>query len=331
MKKVLFTLTLVAAGASLVHEAAAFNSFSSAQYSYSILGGRVGEAARPPDQPARLAGSVLLSGSDSDGSDTGLSLIDVTKSGGYDVVAGEIGAFAYASAADGQMGVSATAQASGVDYGANLRTSVQAKAKFTDDLIFSSDPNYPSRPITFVGYFKLTGISSAGTFGDENVDVSSAAGVTVYMTGANIVTAGSSSADLTIYSPTAARPVHEKSTTLPPIDIQFTYQTMAGVVYPIVVEMTASAHADGFNKFSNTLAVASAETDFSHTLAWGGITSAFDTATGEPITDWTVASASGFDYSQVIPEPSSYALASAAMGLLALLQSHREPARSKQR
>jgi hypothetical protein len=44
---------------------------------------------------------------------------------------------------------------------------------------------------------------------------------------------------------------------------------------------------------------------------WGGITSVVNARTGEPITNWTVASRSGFDYSRMfppVPEPSSLVL-----------------------
>ena len=57
---------------------------------------------------------------------------------------------------------------------------------------------------------------------------------------------------------------------------------------------------------------------FSHTMTWGGITSVIDKDTGQPITDWTLDSASGFDYSKPfseIPEPASICLLSlAALG-----------------
>ncbi len=41
---------------------------------------------------------------------------------------------------------------------------------------------------------------------------------------------------------------------------------------------------------------------FSDTLSWGGITDVIDPDTGLPITDWTVSSQSGFDYSQPAPD-----------------------------
>ena len=59
--------------------------------------------------------------------------------------------------------------------------------------------------------------------------------------------------------------------------------------------------------------------DFSHTVEWGGITSVIDETTGLPDPDWSVESASGFDYAHPfeLPEPGSLVLA--AIGSIAAL------------
>jgi MYXO-CTERM domain-containing protein len=56
--------------------------------------------------------------------------------------------------------------------------------------------------------------------------------------------------------------------------------------------------------------------DFSRTVRWGGISSIIDD-TGQPITDWSVTSASGLDYSQPAPDdlPEPAMLGLVAMGL----------------
>jgi len=46
-----------------------------------------------------------------------------------------------------------------------------------------------------------------------------------------------------------------------------------------------------------------ATAQFSHTLSWGGITSVTDADTGQPITDYTLTSASGFDYTHPFAGP----------------------------
>jgi hypothetical protein len=63
--------------------------------------------------------------------------------------------------------------------------------------------------------------------------------------------------------------------------------------------------------------VAKATANFGNSLKWGGILSVRDAVTGVEIHDWTITSASGFDYSksfdeQQVPEPASIALLSAA-------------------
>jgi hypothetical protein len=58
--------------------------------------------------------------------------------------------------------------------------------------------------------------------------------------------------------------------------------------------------------------------DFSHTIAWGGITSIVDASSGLPVEGWSMESASGLDYTNAIPEPAS--LAAVAAAGLALLR-----------
>ncbi|MGD9634116.1 MAG: hypothetical protein AB7G28_06875 [Pirellulales bacterium] len=58
--------------------------------------------------------------------------------------------------------------------------------------------------------------------------------------------------------------------------------------------------------------------DVSHTLRWGGITSVIDLSTGEPITDWTLTSDSGFDWTKPapIPEPGTSTMSLIVLGAL---------------
>lgn len=57
--------------------------------------------------------------------------------------------------------------------------------------------------------------------------------------------------------------------------------------------------------------------EYGHTINWGGITSVIDIDTGLPDTDWSVTSASGFDYSQAVPEPATSTIVLCALGMLA--------------
>jgi hypothetical protein len=58
--------------------------------------------------------------------------------------------------------------------------------------------------------------------------------------------------------------------------------------------------------------------NFGQSLRWGGVSGVIDTETGQPVTDWTITSESGFDYSQPVPEPATLAIA--ALGGLLLLR-----------
>lgn len=77
---------------------------------------------------------------------------------------------------------------------------------------------------------------------------------------------------------------------------------------------------------------AQASASFADTISWGGIISVIDDATGQPVTDYTVTSASGFDYSkpfvEAVPEPASSSLFSAGLlGLGILFRIRKRPAR----
>lgn len=50
------------------------------------------------------------------------------------------------------------------------------------------------------------------------------------------------------------------------------------------------------------------DANFTRTVRWGGIQSVTDEVTGELVTDWTITSASGFDYRYAAPEPASLTL-----------------------
>lgn len=88
------------------------------------------------------------------------------------------------------------------------------------------------------------------------------------------------------------------------------------LTYQIKIGLSGEAYA--YDSFPTGPGFASAffAGDYSNTLAWNGITSVANFVTGQPIVDWTVSSASGFDYSQPyrgVPEPSSLILLSVGL------------------
>jgi hypothetical protein len=108
--------------------------------------------------------------------------------------------------------------------------------------------------------------------------------------------------------------VHSLTTTLQPESaIQLSYDTVIGELSSIGEQLTVTTNVSAETKslFPAVLGTVGTATvaSFGNTLRWGGISSVIDLSTGQPITDWTITSASGFDYSQpAVPEPSTAAL-----------------------
>ena len=101
------------------------------------------------------------------------------------------------------------------------------------------------------------------------------------------------------------------------------------VLWRLIVEAEATVRSDDVVNRQSGLAIAIA--DASHTLTWGGIISVTNADTGELITDYTLTSASGFDYTHPfagpipepgsVPEPSSIGLLASCLALMLLWRS----------
>ena len=74
-----------------------------------------------------------------------------------------------------------------------------------------------------------------------------------------------------------------------------------------MLEVFASASLQDWDLDNKKPGAANASGNFMHTLTYEGITSVTDAATGEPIANWSVTSASGFDWAHPfeVPEPCS--------------------------
>jgi hypothetical protein len=86
------------------------------------------------------------------------------------------------------------------------------------------------------------------------------------------------------------------------------------------MQVRASAQSStGTQYFGPDSTATTFSADFGHTITWGGITAVTDVATGQPVSGWSITSASGVDYANPVPEPGSAAtlLALAAPALLA--------------
>ena len=86
------------------------------------------------------------------------------------------------------------------------------------------------------------------------------------------------------------------------------------------IKLTIIGQAFASSQLTNAGSVtAKFANDSSKTLNWGGITEVLNPATGAPITNWTLTSESGFDYTKPfpVPEPAGLALLAGAARILA--------------
>jgi hypothetical protein len=100
-----------------------------------------------------------------------------------------------------------------------------------------------------------------------------------------------------------------------PITLLFQNSEYAPVLFQVYARTYASVGNDDL--VNHRGGSATAILDMGHTFTWGGITSVTDADTGEPITDWTLTSASGADWAHAaVPEPGTAALAVVAFGMM---------------
>jgi hypothetical protein len=86
----------------------------------------------------------------------------------------------------------------------------------------------------------------------------------------------------------------------------------------LVAQLQTSVTTAALNQFGVTW-VAAGNVDFFNSMEWAGIDSVLD-AQGNPVTGWSVSSASGFDYSHSyaaqVPEPSNLAMMTVGLAFL---------------
>jgi hypothetical protein len=107
--------------------------------------------------------------------------------------------------------------------------------------------------------------------------------------------------------------------------------TFAGAATGLQYLLTLDSNADVTVVNGFPAAAATAIADFGHTVEWGGISSVTLDATGASLSNYTLTSADGFDYSHAVtavPEPRTYAMLLAGLGFLAFAARRRRAAGS---
>jgi hypothetical protein len=103
----------------------------------------------------------------------------------------------------------------------------------------------------------------------------------------------------------------------PPASVPISFKINAGVPLHVSWTFDVGSGASVTNEdLTPGFGEASSYADFTHTANWGGITSVIDADTGLPVTDWTMDSASGFDYVHPFAEPEPASIVLAVIGAI---------------
>ena len=166
-----------------------------------------------------------------------------------------------------------------------------AKAEYNDLVTIEFFPN--DTPLHIQGFYRLKGQTKlATTKGGLNPDIHADASTRVDLSGTGMPLVTKISRMNTfgtndIKDPDAIN--------------EFSFDMFSGVekALQLKLQVSGDAFAGGsrLSYFDAGSAAAAFTADFSHTLEWGGITKVTNLLTGEEVTDWTVTSASGYDYS----------------------------------
>jgi hypothetical protein len=193
------------------------------------------------------------------------------------------------------------------DETGNLMARAIARAKLKDSLNYDTPGN--TEPIRVQGFFRLTGSLNANA-NANGTSMFASADAQFEISGNVIATSGQQ-----VFSTSATNDFRSH---LDPI--LFSYTTKPGTPTAVEISMLVSGEAavtgPRFNVNDAGFGFAEFNASYEHTLSWGAITSVTKASTGEPILNWTVASATGFDYTQVfpLPEPSPSLLLFVGMG-----------------
>jgi hypothetical protein len=192
----------------------------------------------------------------------------------------------------------------------SLTAAANAFVEYKDELTFTF-PTPPADPAKISGYLNLTGNMNVAEL-EQGPSIGAQSSVGVTISGTGITTASDGLTTVGIEGESFEDSVSDV--------VLFSFDVSAGQAKAIALQLSllGGIQFAGANFSVQQGAHASADFggDFTGSLNWGGITSVTNARTGQPLANWTVASKSGFDYTQVfppVPEPSSAALVLAAL------------------
>jgi hypothetical protein len=190
--------------------------------------------------------------------------------------------------------------------------------RWTDAFIFTGNPAdpQPGRTLVVQSFFNLSGSIDASLtepaleFGNDyassflNVSLKLAAHDNF---GRSLISGNEFAVESGATKPGSS--VSEAHITAPSV-VPVQMLVVEGSTGSMTVQMQITANAGsstGSQYFGADRTATTFNADFGHTLTWGGITSVTDQATGLPVTGWSITSASGVDYANAVPEPTSAA------------------------
>ncbi len=261
----------------------------------------------PPDVSDGASATVRAEAEGSAGSSQVYGLAEAIASGGILQV--------YVGTSSSVAGPEYDSEISSLSIG-NVQAS--ARASYTESLLFENVGPIGTR-FHVEGFWKLRGTTgSGGSSGTPLINTVEAAGAGVaYVTVSGDHIEPSSLNDAILASDSTSTRngellgshQHQDPDNL----INMAFEGVAGsrVSFTVSLFALAQSNSSSTDVYNHAGASAFGIADFSHTMAWGGITSVTDDSNGEPIIGWSVTSDSGFDYSKPAvetPEPSSLVL-----------------------
>ena len=224
-------------------------------------------------------------------------------------------ATASAHASDGRLGVSTSADANAIQARSTVSLKVDAKASLFDIVTLTAPKTKSSaqkyhleNAMTLEGSVQHSIVYAIPNYyppkGNDYVEAAVDVGLSISGTG---IAAGPYAAGQYAHIGEGASVFsgfpHVDNEA--PASVHLSMDLVYGQPTPVfwTMEISGDALVQDFDALTHFPGKASLVGQFSHSLAWGPVTTVTDATTGEVIHDWTITSKSGFGYGTPVPEP----------------------------